>query len=176
MRAKAATRFGGFKLMDGSIVFSDTGAAPAAKVSINGYADRDGNLFPKPQVQNADMAVPPGLILSYTALLHYAARILPEPGQKDKVVFMELPEGASFPAFVKFTPDCRLVRQPPTAEGNSEFVLQQVYAGGNAEPKVTITIDKSGAVVESRIPGFTMRPKKPEPAPKPAPAKPAAAK
>ena len=172
-RAKAVTRFGDVKLMEGSLVFeANDGGQLTAKMEATGFADKERKPLAKAATVSRELAVPAGTALSHSALLYFAPRLLPAAGQKDKVVFMELPDDIDFPALVNFKPDCVLSRSAPNAEGNAEFLLKQVLAGGNAVPLATITIDKAGNVIETRLGRYTIRPHKAETPAKPSEAKP----
>jgi hypothetical protein len=174
--AKVSTYVGPRKVMEGTLVFSTTGAAPALTTSMMGYVDRDGRLLEKPLSQNKALPVPAGLVVSHRSLLQFAAAILPKPGQKDKIIYMHFPMSIHYPGLVSFTPNCRLVRQPFTVEGNSTFVLKEIFPGGNEELMASVTIDKTGQILESQASRFTWRPRKPDAPPKPADTKPATGK
>jgi hypothetical protein len=162
-RAKAVTRFGDVKLMEGSITFEAKDGGPlSAKMEATGYADKERKPLAKAATVSKEVAVPEGTVLTHGALLYFAPRLLPAAGQKDKIVFMELPDDIDFPALVNFKPDCVLSRSAPNAEGNFEFLLKQVLAGGNAVPLATITMDEAGHVIETRLGRYAIRPHKAE--------------
>jgi hypothetical protein len=167
-RATASTYVGPRKVMEGTLVLSTTGAAPALTASMTGYVDREGRLLEKPLSQNKALPVPAGLVVSHRSLLQFAAAILPKPGQKDKITYMHFPMSIHYPGLVTFTPNCRLVRQPFTTEGNSTFVLKEIFPGGNEELMASVTIDKTGQILETQASRFTWRPRKPDAPPKPA--------
>jgi hypothetical protein len=167
-RAKASTHAGAHKLMEGTLVLSVTGAGPVLATAISGYADREGKLYEKPLTENKETPVPAGLVLTHRALMQFAAAILTRPGQKDNIVYMHFPLSVEYPRLVSFTPNCRLVRQPPTPEGNSVFVLKQLFPGGNEEQVASVTLDKTGSLVETQAARYTWRLHKPAPPAKPA--------
>jgi hypothetical protein len=155
LRIKATTRVGTFKLMDGSITF---GPGPV-KAEILGYADKDLKPFEKPMVSDKVPALPEGIVLSYPAFLYYAPRLLPKAGEMTKVTYLIVPADWQFPNFVSLETDCVLSRSPPAADGTSEFAIKRVYAGGNAVLFATLTVEKSGKIVESRFSTvYTLRP------------------
>jgi len=167
VRGKATTRLGGFKLMDGSVTFTVMGAGEAetlmAKTEVLGYADKDRKPFAQAMPANREAAAPNGLVLSYPAFLFFAPRLLPKPGQVDKVVYMGLPADIDFPDFLNFQTGCVLSRGMLTDDGRSEFALKRIYPGGNAVVVAALTIDRDGKIVESRMGRFTLRPESPEP-------------
>ncbi len=176
-KAKVTTHFGSFKAMDGTLVFSAAAAGLSAKVSMTGYMDPKGNLFPKPPTENKDMPVAAGTVLTHASLIFFGPRMLPAPGQKEKIVWAELPLWVEYPNLVNFRPGCILVRKPPAADGAVVFSIKQVFPGGNEELLTTMTLDKAGKVVELRLPKYTLRlhkvegpgkPEAPKPEPKPA--------
>jgi len=169
-RGKAVTRMASFKLMEGTFEFS----ASSVKVGITGYADKDQKPLNTPLQSTKDVTVPQGVVLSYPGFLYYAPRLLPKPGEIQKVSFMAAPANLDYPEMLAFTQDCVLSRSAPESDGRSEFVLKRVYSGGNAIPMATLSVDKSGKVIESRFSRFLLKPQKEEAPKKKAPdAKPA---
>jgi len=172
-RGKAVTRFGDVKLMEGSLVFeAKDGGQLSARMEATGFTDKDRKPQAKAVTFKKELPVPEGTVLTYVALLYFAPRLLPAAGEKGGIVLMELPDDLDFPALVNFKSDCVLTRSAPNAEGNAEFLLKQVLAGGNPVPLATITMDKAGNVIETRLDRYTLRPHKAETPAKPSDAKP----
>ena len=170
-RGKVVTRLGTFKIMDGTLEFS----ASSAKVAAAGYADKDQKPLSAPVQSTKDVPLPDEVALSFPAFLYYAKRLLPQPGEIQKVAFMMVPADLDYPAMLAFQPGCVLSRSAPDPDGRTEFVLKRVFAGGNAVPLATLSLDKSGKVIETRFNRFLLKPQKEEPPPKKTPAtKPAA--
>jgi len=165
--AKVTTRFGQVNLMSGAITFNSTPTALTAKQEIAGYADKEHRPLTKPLLANKESVVPAGLLLTYPAFLYYAPRLLVKEGQFDKIVFTELPADIDFPALIKFTPDVVLTRSPEDLNGRSEFAIKRLFPGGNAVLITTMTTDKDGRIVETRVGRFILRPPAAE-GPKPA--------
>jgi hypothetical protein len=163
-KAKASTRLAGLKVMEGSVVFTSTGTEPGAKVTASGFVDKDGKLLEKPLTETRTLPVPAGTVLTHGTLLYFAPKLLPEPGQNDKIAFEYLPADIAYPGLLSFRTGCVLIRAPSTPDGNSVFTVKQVFPGGNEEKLCTLTLDKTGRVVELRLPKYTLRPHKNEPA------------
>lgn len=154
LKGKATTRVGKFKLMEGTAAFSDS----TAKTEASGFADKDGKPLEKPLQESKDAPVPAGLALTYPALMFFAPKLLPEPGQIEKVSYMEFPAAVDFPDLLFFNPDCVLVRGAASADGRTDFAIRRLFAGGNSVDLAAMTVDKSGKVLEVRLRRFTFRP------------------
>jgi len=161
VRGKATTRLGSLKLMEGTALFSDA----SVKTEISGYTDKDLKPVATPLTEAKDTPMPPGLILTYPAFMYFAPKVLPDTGQMQKVAYLEFPSGVAFPEFVFANPDCVLVRGPAASDGRFEMALRRVFAGGNFENLVAMTLDKKGEVLEVRLRPFTFRPAGSAPAP-----------
>jgi|WetSurMetagenome_2_1015567.scaffolds.fasta_scaffold07559_2 hypothetical protein len=151
--AKVTTRYGKFKAMDGALVFAEG----SAKVSMTGYLDQKGNAFPTPQSSTKDMAVPAGTMLTHASLLYFGPRLLAAAGQKDKITWADLPLWVEYPSLVNFRSPCVLVRNKPAADGSVQFVVKQIFAGGNEEQVTSLTVDAAGRPVELSLPRYTLR-------------------
>ena len=161
VRGKATTRLGPLKLMEGTALFSDA----SVKTEISGYTDKDLKPVATPLAEAKDTPMPPGLILTYPAFMYFAPKVLPDTGQTQKVAYLEFPSGVVFPEFVFANPDCVLARGPAASDGRFEMALRRVFAGGNFENLVAMTLDKKGEVLEVRLRPFTFRPAGSAPAP-----------
>ncbi|MCX5654892.1 MAG: hypothetical protein NTY65_09625 [Planctomycetota bacterium] len=164
-RGKATTRLGPLKLMEGTAVFSEA----SVKTEISGFTDKDLKPLATPLTETKDTPLPPGLVLTYPALMYFAPKLMPDTGQMPKVAYLEFPSGVAFPEFVFAVPDCVLVRGPVGADGRVEFSLRRVFAGGNIENLVAMTVDKKGDITEVRLRPFSLRPASAAPAPAAAP-------
>jgi hypothetical protein len=154
VRGKATTRLGSLKLMEGKAEFSDA----SVKTEISGYTDKDLKPVTTPLTEAKDTPLPPGLILTYPAFMYFAPRVLPDTGQMQKVAYLEFPSGVAFPELVFANPDCVLTRGPAASDGRFEIALRRVFAGGNFENLVAMTVDKQGEILELRLRPFTLRP------------------
>jgi hypothetical protein len=159
-KAKATARLGTHKTMDGTLAFNESGGSLAAKVVINGFVDPKGNLYTTPVTEAKDVSLASSTVLSHAALIFFASRMLPATGQKDKIVWMDLPAWVEYPNLVNFRQACTLVRKAPAADGSVVFSIKQSFAGGNEEFLAIMTLDKAGKVTELRLPKFTLRPHK----------------
>jgi hypothetical protein len=159
-RAKASTRQTGLKLMEGAVVFTNTGSEPSAKVTVSGFTDKDGKLLEKPLTETRNLPVPPGTVITHGTLLYFAQKLQPEVGQNDKIAFEYLPSDIAYPGLLSFRTGCVLIHSPATPDGNSVFTVKQVFPGGNEEKLCILTLDKAGRVVEMRLPQYTLRPHK----------------
>jgi hypothetical protein len=170
-RGKIVTRLGTFKIMDGTLEFGGS----SVKVAASGYADKDQKPLTAPVQSTKDVPLPEGVAISFPAFLYYARRLLPQPGEIQKVSLMMAPADLDYPEMLSFQQGCVLSRSAPDADGRTEFVLKRVFAGGNAIPQATLSLDKSGKVIESRFNRFLLKPQAEEPPPKKSPGtKPAA--
>jgi len=170
LRGKAATRLGSLKLMEGTAVFSDA----AVKTEVSGYTDKDLKPLKVSVQETKDTPVPPGLALTYPAFMYFAPKLLPEAGQIQKVSYLEFPLGVAFPELVFFNPDNVLSRGPTDGEGKTEFVLRNIFSGGNVKDLAAMTVDKAGKILEVRLRPFVLRPEgigaaKPPSGPAPSP-------
>jgi hypothetical protein len=154
VRGKATTRLGSLKLMEGTAAFSDV----SVKTEISGYTDKDLRPVATPLAETKDTPMPAGLILTYPAFIYFAPKLLSDTGQLPKVAYLEFPSGVAFPEMVFANPDCVLSRGPAGSDGRIEFALKRVFAGGNSENLVAMTLDKKGEVLEVRLRPFTFRP------------------
>jgi len=160
-RGKATTRLAGFKLMDGSVEFKASGEELTAQTEAIGYADIERKPFAVPRTTKKDVTVTAAMALTHAALLHFGPTLLPVPGRIEKVAQLEFPDDIAYPALVSFKADCVLARKPENAEGLSEIALERVFAGGNAIPLMSMTVDRDGKIVETAVGRFVMRPAKP---------------
>ena len=160
VRGKAATRLGSLKLMEGTAVFSDG----TVKTEISGYTDKDLKPVQTPLTETKDTPMPAGLILTYPAFMYLAPRLLADTGQIQKVSYLEFPSGVAFPEFLFANPGCVLVRGPAGSDGRVEFALKRIFAGGNSENLVAMTVDKKGNIQEVRLRPFLFRPVPADPA------------
>ncbi|MCX5683977.1 MAG: hypothetical protein NT049_09865 [Planctomycetota bacterium] len=170
VRGKVTTNLGTLKMMDGTAVFSDA----SAKIEGSIYVDKEQKPLQAPQAENKDVPVPSGLVLTYPAFMHFATKLLPETGQLPKVAFLKFPANVAFSDILAVDADCVLARGPAGADGRVGFVLKRVFAGGNAENMVAMTVDKKGQILEVRRGQFAFRPASDAAAPAPAPAAPVA--
>jgi hypothetical protein len=170
VRGKATTRLGPLKLMEGTAVFS----GGTVKTEISGYTDKDLKPVQTPLTETKDTPMPGGLILTYPAFMYFAPRLLADTGQIQKVAYLEFPSGVAFPEFLFANPDCVLVRGPAGSDGRVEFALKRIFAGGNSENLVAMTVDKKGNIQEVRLRPFLFRPAAAASAPAPDPAAPKA--
>jgi len=154
LRGKATTRLGPLKLMEGKAEFSDA----SVKTELSGYTDKDLKPVQTPLAEAKDTPLPPGLLLTYPAFMYFAPKILTDTGQKEKVAYLEFPSGVAFPEMVFANPGCVLTRGPAAADGRVDFALRRLFAGGNAENLVAMTVDKKGDIQEVRLRPFTFRP------------------
>ena len=160
VRGKAATRLGSLKLMEGTAVFSDG----TVKTEISGYTDKDLKPVQTPLTETKDTPMPAGLTLTYPAFMYFAPRLLADTGQIQKVAYLEFPSGVAFPEFLFANPDCVLVRGPAGSDDRVEFALKRIFAGGNSENLVAMTVDKKGNIQEVRLRPFLFRPVPADPA------------
>jgi len=165
VRGKAETRQGSLKLMKGTALFSEA----SVKTETSGFTDKDLKPLATPLTETKDTPLPPGLVLTYPALMYFAPKLMPETGQMPKVAYLEFPSGVAFPEFVFAVPECVLVRGPMGADGRVEFSLKRVFAGGNTENLVAMTVDKKGDITEVRLRPFSLRPASAAPVPAAAP-------
>jgi len=175
VRGKATTRQGPLKLMDGTALFSDA----SVKTNISGYTDADLKPLTTPLAESKDAPLPPGLVLTYPAFMYFAPKLLLDTGQVQKVAYLRFPSGVMFPEFLSLAADCVLTRGPAGSDGCFEMTLRRVFAGGNFENLVAMTVGKKGEILEVRLRSFTLRPEGATPAPAaptPAPAAPKAGK
>jgi len=158
--AKASTRLGTFKLMEGEAVFAPAaeGAGLVARLDVKGYADRDQKPFDAPRELKKDVPAPAGLILSAPAFFYFGPRLLDGPGRIEKVVHLEVPDDIDFPAFLNFKTDCVLTRGEWDDQGRSEIVLAQRFPGDNYRPLAKMTVDRDGRIVAGMLGKFTFRP------------------
>ena len=156
-KAKVTTRFGTYKAMEGTLAFTEGSAGLVAKVTMTGYVDAKGNLFAKPPTETKDLTVPGGTVLTHASLIYFGARLLPAAGQKDKIVWAELPLWVEYPNLVNFRSGCLLVRSRPAKDGTTQFAVKQTYPGGNEDLLTTMTLDAAGKVIELRLPKYTLR-------------------
>ena len=154
VRGKATTRLGPLKLMEGKAEFSDA----SVKTELSGYTDKDLKPLQAPLAEAKDTPLPAGLILTCPAFMYFAPKILADTGQKEKVAYLEFPAGVAFPEMVFANPGCVLSRGPAGADGRVEFALKRIFAGGNAENLVAMTVDKKGNIQEVRLRPFLFRP------------------
>lgn len=169
-RATATTTLGDLKLMEGQAVFSASGDTLTAKIKVTGYADKEKGPLAEPRTEEKEVSVPPGLVLSYPAFLHFAPQLLTNTGNRDGVVSAEIPDDLDFPEFANFKGGCVLERRGIDPDGAFRISLRQTFSGGNARDLMTATYDASGRLVESTMGRFTLRPvgaAAPEPGPVP---------
>jgi hypothetical protein len=174
-KASVSTYYGTDKLMEGVVAYSPkTGGGLIAKEDIKGYGDKNGKLLPKQLDLGQDVPVPAGHVLSLASTVALARRMLPQAGQLDHVVWLRLPKDYGYPGFSEYVDNCVMVRGQPNEDGRSEFTIKQMFPGGNAQVRTSMTFDADGKVLEIRVPsaqsGFIFRPAPPAPlVPVPAP-------
>ena len=156
-KAKVTTHLGTYKAMEGTLAFTEGSSGLVAKVTMTGYVDPKGNLYAKPPTETKDITVPGGTMLTHASLIFLGPRMLGAAGQKDKIVWAELPLWVEYPNLVNFRPECILVRQRPAADGTVQFAVKQMHPGGNEDLLTTMTLDASDKVIELRLPRYTLR-------------------
>jgi len=150
-RAEITTRIGEFKIMTGKATFTQSNGRWAADAKTTGFADTEGNPFETARTFTNTSDTAGDLLLTHAAFLHFAPRLLPKPGKIENVVHVKLPDNLGHEAMLNFEPGCILQRHPADADGQADITLHRVYAGGNIEPVLKMTVGPRGQMTEAKL-------------------------